>query len=72
MRTQHFPDLRTPALFVHGTKDTFGTIEEMESALQLIPPRHVLRAVEGGKHGLPPALATSIAEWFEEFWVSAK
>ena len=28
-RTQHLPDLRTPALFVHGTRDPFGTIEEL-------------------------------------------
>ncbi len=28
-RTAHFPALRTPALFVHGTKDPFGTIEEL-------------------------------------------
>jgi hypothetical protein len=68
-RTAHFPDLRTPALFVHGTRDPFGTIEEMESALAVIPSRHTLQVVEGGKHGLPPGLAPSIVEWFERFQV---
>lgn len=68
-RTQHFPALRTPALFVHGTRDPFGTIEEMEAALVAIPSRHALRVVQGGGHGLPPALAPSIAEWFEAFRV---
>ncbi len=42
LRTQHFPRLATPALFVHGTKDPFGTIEEMRAALALIPGRSAL------------------------------
>ncbi len=33
LRTQHFPQLRTPALFIHGTRDPFGSIEEMTAAL---------------------------------------
>ncbi|MBI4910053.1 MAG: alpha/beta fold hydrolase [Acidobacteria bacterium] len=37
LRTQHFPQLRVPALFVHGQKDPFGSIEEMRAALALIP-----------------------------------
>ena len=32
MRTAHFPALRTNALFVHGVKDGFGSIEEMATA----------------------------------------
>jgi hypothetical protein len=68
-RSQHFPALRTPALFVHGTRDTFGTIEEMQAALPAIPARHGLHAVERAGHGLPPALAASVAEWFEAFRV---
>jgi len=68
-RTQHFPRLRTPALFVHGTRDPFGSIEDMAAALGAIPARHALRVVEGGRHGLPPGLAPSIAAWFEAFRV---
>lgn len=66
-RTQHFPALRTPALFVHGTRDPFGTIEEMEAALTAIPGRHALQVVEGGRHGFPPALAPKIVEWLVSF-----
>ena len=51
-RTQHLPSLRVPALFAHGTCDGFGTITEMESALQLIPARTELLAVEGAGHEL--------------------
>jgi uncharacterized protein len=52
LRTQHLPRLRTPALFVHGTRDPFGSPEEMESALSLIPAKTLLLRIEGGGHDL--------------------
>jgi hypothetical protein len=52
LRTQHFPNLRTPSLFVHGTRDPFGSIEELTSALRLIPAKTDLTAVEGAGHDL--------------------
>ncbi len=52
LRTQHFPALRTPSFFVHGTKDPFGTPAEMRKALTLIPGRHELQLVEGAGHDL--------------------
>ncbi len=52
LRTQHFPQLKTPALFVHGTRDPFGSIEEMETALSLIPAEHTLLPMEGAGHDL--------------------
>ena len=52
LRTSHLPKLNTPAFFVHGTRDPFGTIEEMNSALKLIPARHALFEVEGAGHDL--------------------
>jgi uncharacterized protein len=52
LRTKHFPSLRVPALFVHGTRDGFGTISEMESALSLIPARTELLPIAGAGHQL--------------------
>jgi predicted alpha/beta-hydrolase family hydrolase len=52
LRTQHFPSLRTPALFVHGAKDPFGSIAEMGSALSLIPAQTKLLPVEKAGHDL--------------------
>src|SRR5215475_5170628 len=46
LRTEHFPALRVPAMFVHGTRDGFGSIAEMEAALKLIPGRTKLIPVE--------------------------
>ncbi|MBV8438329.1 MAG: alpha/beta hydrolase, partial [Silvibacterium sp.] len=52
LRTAHFPRLTTPALFVHGTRDGFGSLAEMEEARKLIPARTRLLPVEGAGHEL--------------------
>lgn len=52
MRTAHFPSLQTPALFVSGERDGFGTRAEMESALKLIPAKTELLMVSGAGHEL--------------------
>jgi predicted alpha/beta-hydrolase family hydrolase len=52
LRTGHFPKLSTPAFFVHGTRDPFGTIQEMTSALKLLPASHALLEVDGAGHDL--------------------
>jgi uncharacterized protein len=52
LRTAHFPRLQTPALFVSGTCDGFGSIDELGSALTLIPARTELLSVTGAGHEL--------------------
>jgi predicted alpha/beta-hydrolase family hydrolase len=52
MRTGHFSSLQTPALFVHGIRDGFGSIEELEAALKLIRARTELLPVKGAGHEL--------------------
>jgi len=52
LRTRHFPSLQTPSLFVHGMRDGFGTIAEMQSALSLIPSRTDLLPIAGAGHEL--------------------
>ena len=52
LRTGHFPDVRTPAMFVHGTRDGFGSIDEMVAALKLIPARTELVPVTAAGHEL--------------------
>ena len=55
LRTAFFGDLRTPTLFVHGTKDPFGSIEELRSHIALISAPTDLIAVEGAAHDLKRA-----------------
>jgi uncharacterized protein len=72
MRTAHFQSLRTPALFVHGIKDGFATVEEMTAALKLIPAKTELLNVEQAGHELVSkknvdSLPKSIADNFIRF-----
>ena len=59
LRTAHFPKLHTRALFVHGSRDPFGTLEEMRSALTLIPAATSLFPIEGAGHDLNFGRGTS-------------
>jgi hypothetical protein len=52
LRTSHFANLKTPTLFVHGTRDGFGSIAEMEAALALIAAPTELMRIEGAGHEL--------------------
>jgi hypothetical protein len=52
LRIQHLPNLRTPSLFVQGTRDPFGSIEEMTKVLQLVLAKTELMKVEGAGHDL--------------------
>lgn len=52
LRTEHFPALRLPCLFVSGTRDAFGTRGELESATTSIPGPVTHRWIDGGDHGL--------------------
>lgn len=73
-RTQHLPDLRTPTLFVHGTRDPFGSIAELERAIKMIPAKTKLLPVEGAGHDLgfkgkarKEELLAQVSEEFQEF-----
>jgi predicted alpha/beta-hydrolase family hydrolase len=71
MRTAHFPKLSTPALFAHGSRDPFGTIEEMRTALALIPAPTTLVEIEGAGHDLKRAkTAENVVKHFREFMFS--
>jgi len=60
LRTAHFPALRTPAVFVHGTKDDFATPDELRAALTLIPAPTELILLEGAGHDLKKGRAAAI------------
>jgi predicted alpha/beta-hydrolase family hydrolase len=74
LRTQHFFHLHTPALFVQGVRDPFGSIDEVGQALQLIPARTKLMTVESAGHDLGfkgknkrTELSAQIVETFQNF-----
>ena len=51
-RIQHLPQIKVPVMFVHGTRDPFGAMDEMERAKKLIPAKALLFPVEGAGHDL--------------------
>jgi predicted alpha/beta-hydrolase family hydrolase len=70
LRTTHFGDLRTPALFVHGTHDEFGSVEEMTGALRLPPALTALIVIEKAGHDLLRGqfdMRAIVVERFREF-----
>ena len=53
LRTEHFPRLRVPPVFVHGTADPFGSIREIEEAMLAISaPVSKLIPIEAAGHDL--------------------
>lgn len=52
LRTDHFPDLVVPCLFVSGTRDPFGSPAEFEKATAAIAGPVTHRWIEGGDHAL--------------------
>jgi len=63
MRTKHFRQIETPALFVSGTHDGFGSIAELESAIALIPARTQLLEVKGARHELLNKASRETLPW---------
>jgi uncharacterized protein len=73
LRTGHFPQLKTPTLFVHGSRDPFGSHDKMKTALELIPAQKMLVEIEGAGHELlgkkaEDALPSRIVQAFQEFF----
>ena len=50
-RDRHLPQITIPMLFLHGTRDPFGTKEEMRELIDELPTS-TLSIVEGGDHSL--------------------
>jgi predicted alpha/beta-hydrolase family hydrolase len=51
-RADHFPRIRTPALFVHGTRDPFATIDELDAARASLGAPSALLRVDDVGHDL--------------------
>ena len=68
LRTEHLPNLTVPCLFVSGTRDAFGTREELEAATGVIPGPVTHVWIEGGDHGLrrrDEPVAEAVASWMQ-------
>jgi uncharacterized protein len=50
LRSKHLPDIEVPTLFVQGSRDAFGTPEELQPIIKNLKARADLYVVEGGDH----------------------
>ena len=50
-RDRHLPDIEPPMLFFHGSRDPFGSPDEMTELTQRLP-KSTLQIVDGGDHSL--------------------
>ncbi len=66
LRTEHLPGIAVPCLFVHGTRDPFGSPAELETATATITGPVTHEWVDGGGHELKGAdarVARAVATW---------
>lgn len=66
LRVEHLPRIAVPCLFVHGTKDPFGSPAELEHWTATIPGAVTHHWIDGRGHelkGADSAVAGFVAEW---------
>jgi predicted alpha/beta-hydrolase family hydrolase len=66
LRTEHLPRVVAKALFISGTRDEFGTPEELTGAFALLPTPPAVQFIEGGRHelkGHDEHVATLLKDW---------
>ena len=66
LRTEHFPAIKVPCLFVSGDRDAFGTRDELESATRAIAGAVTHVWIERGSHALDRVddqINAAIATW---------
>lgn len=64
-RDAHLPDVDVPMLFLHGTRDPFGTPDEMTALVEGLPTA-ALHLVQGGDHSLTSGRQRHLAdEWLD-------
>jgi predicted alpha/beta-hydrolase family hydrolase len=64
LRDSHLPQITAPMLFVQGSRDAFGTADEIRATIKKHHLRATLHIVEGGDHSLkvPKAIGTPQGE----------
>jgi hypothetical protein len=66
LRVEHLPRITVPCLFVHGTKDPFGTPDELTAWTATIPGAVEHVWIDGAGHELRRAeetVATAVTDW---------
>jgi predicted alpha/beta-hydrolase family hydrolase len=70
LRIEHLPQINVPTLCVSGTKDDFGTPDELRGAFEVVPARVTWSWMENSRHELArkdAEVAGVVREWIHEF-----
>lgn len=49
-RSVHLPLIKAPMLFIQGSRDAFGSADELQAVLANLPAKAMLAVVDGGDH----------------------
>lgn len=66
LRSEHLPRVNVPTLCVSGTKDSFGTPDELRDAFAVVPGDVTWSFIDNGRHELAKSdadVALQIAAW---------
>lgn len=66
VRAEHLPRIGVPTLVIQGTRDNFGTTDDVRRHFAVVPGEVAVVAVEGGRHELKGAdsfVADTVADW---------
>jgi uncharacterized protein len=66
LRIEHLPALALPCLFVSGTRDAFGTPDELRTHVAAVSGPTEVVWIEGGDHGLrrkDAEVAAAVRDW---------
>lgn len=62
LRVDHFPKLTMPVLFASGTRDAFGTPDELKKHAKKIKGSVTFHWIETGDHGFKPLKSSGLSQ----------
>ena len=62
LRTDHWPSIKAPMLFVQGTRDAFGTPDEINPILKKLKMKATVYVVDTGDHSLKVQKSAGVAQ----------
>src|SRR5947208_11647194 len=62
LRAAHLPDINAPMLFVQGSRDAFGTPDELRPILTRLQAPAALHVIEGGDHSFKVPKRSGVAQ----------
>lgn len=62
LRDAHLPQIHAPMLIVQGSRDAFGTPEELRAVIKRLQLPATLHAIEGGDHSLKVSKSSGVPQ----------